>query len=104
MQLALAVQLGSDVSSFGVPLTDYLKRNERPNKILDSLVADNVSVFDPSPAFVDDTGLWRAEYGGDSMYSDDHHLSVAGSLRLQPLFEALFDRLLPPAEQPEDAP
>jgi peptidoglycan/LPS O-acetylase OafA/YrhL len=104
MQLALAVQLGSDVSSFGVPLTDYLKRNERPNKILDSLVADNVSVFDPSPAFVDDTGLWRAEYGGDSMYSDDHHLSVAGSLRLQPLFEALFDRLLPLAEQPEDAP
>jgi hypothetical protein len=104
MQLALAVQLGSDVSSFGVPLTDYLKKNERPNKILDSLVADNVSVFDPSPAFVDDTGLWRAEHGGDSMYSDDHHLSVAGSLRLQPLFEALLDRLLPPAEQSEYAP
>ena len=103
-KLAMAVQLGRDVTRVGMPLADHLRANERCNTLFDRIARNNVSVFDPAPAFVDETGLWRAEYGGESMYIDDDHLSIAGSLRLQPLFEALFDRLLPPAEQSEDAP
>jgi peptidoglycan/LPS O-acetylase OafA/YrhL len=103
-QLAMAVQLGRDVTRVGVRLADHLRANDRCNALFDRFAGNNVSVFDPAPAFVDETGLWRAEYGGESMYIDDHHLSIAGSLRLQPLFEALFDRLLPPAEHSEDAP
>jgi hypothetical protein len=103
-ELAMAVRLGRDVTRVGMPLTDHARANERSNTMFDRIARNNVSVFDPASAFVDETGLWRAEYGGESMYIDAHHLSVAGSLRLQPLFEALFDRLLPPAEQPEDAP
>jgi len=30
------------------------------------------------------------------MYIDKHHLSTAGSLLVQPLFEALFDRVASP--------
>jgi peptidoglycan/LPS O-acetylase OafA/YrhL len=103
-ELAMAVQLGKDVTRVGMPLADHLRVNDRCNVLFDRFASNHVSVFDPAPAFVDETGLWRAEYGGESMYIDDHHLSITGSLRLQPLFEALFDRLLPPAEQPEDAP
>jgi len=104
VQLAMAVQLSRDVTRVGMPLADHLRANERCNALFDRIAGNTASVFDPAPAFVDEKGLWRAEYGGESMYIDDHHLSIAGSLRLQPLFEALFDRLLPPAEQSEDVP
>ncbi|MCX5966478.1 MAG: SGNH hydrolase domain-containing protein [Cyanobacteria bacterium] len=104
LQLAMAANLGRDVTRVGVPFADHVRAGKRCNAIFDRLTGGNVSVFDPATAFVDKTGLWRAEYGGASMYIDAHHLSVAGSLRLQSLFEALFDRLLSPAEQREDAP
>lgn len=104
MQLAMAAQFGTDATRVGVPLASHRKADERSNTMFDRFAATTVSVFDPTPAFVDETGLWRAEYGGQSMYNDDNHLSVAGSLRLQPLFEALFDRLLPATERSGDVP
>jgi len=93
MKLSMAVRLGRDVAKVGVPDADYRRINKRWNDLFDQLAGDNVSVLDLSPAFVDETGLWRAEQSGVSTYCDHDHLTTAGSLRAQPLFEAFFDRL-----------
>jgi len=93
LKLSMAVRLGGDVSKVGVPVAGYLKINRRWNDLFDQLAGDTVSVLDLSPVFVDETSLWRAEQDGVSMYWDHDHLSTAGSLRLQPLVEALFDGL-----------
>lgn len=93
MKLSMAVRLGRDVTKVGVPDADYVRINTRWNDLFDELAGDNVSVLDLSPVFVDETGLWRAEQGGVSMYCDHDHLAKAGSLRVQPLVEALFDGL-----------
>ena len=93
MKLSMAVRLGRDVAKVGVPDADYRRINKRWNDLFDQLAGDNVSVIDLSPVFVDETGLWRAEQSGISMYYDHDHLTTAGSLRVQPLFEAFFDGL-----------
>jgi len=93
MKLSMAVRLGRDVTKVGVPFVDYLKINKPWNDLFDELAGDNVSALDLASVFVDETGLWRAEQGGESMYRDHDHLTTAGSLRLQPLFEAFFDGL-----------
>jgi peptidoglycan/LPS O-acetylase OafA/YrhL len=93
MKLSMAVRLGRDVAKVGVADANYRRINNRWNDLFDQLAGDNVSVIDLSPAFVDETGLWRAEQGGVSTYCDHDHLTTAGSLRTQPLFEAFFDGL-----------
>jgi hypothetical protein len=93
MKLSMAVRLGRDVAKVGVPDADYRMINKRWNDLFDQLAGDSVSVLDLSPAFVDETGLWRAEHGGVSTYCDHDHLTTAGSLRTQPLFQAFFDGL-----------
>ena len=91
--LAQAVQWGGDVTRIGVPLADARNANDYANSQLNRIAGGSIPALDLAPAIVDTTGLWRAEYGGESMYYDYGHLSIAGSLRLQPLFEALFNRL-----------
>jgi peptidoglycan/LPS O-acetylase OafA/YrhL len=91
MKLSVAVQLGRDVAKVGVPDADYRRINKRWNDLFDQMAGDNVSVLDLAPVFVDETGLWRAEQGGVSTFCDHDHLTTAGSLRAQPLFEDFFD-------------
>ncbi len=93
LALATAVERGEDVRRLGVPPADHRRANEQCDAIFDRLADGDVTVLDPAPAFVDETGLWRLEYGGASMYADNNHLSVAGALRLQPCFEALLEAL-----------
>ncbi|HQR06342.1 MAG TPA: acyltransferase family protein [Gemmatales bacterium] len=92
-QLSMAVRLGHDVEKIGVPLLEYQSQNKRCLGIINRLSDQGVIVLDPSPYFVDQTGLWRAELNGVSMYRDKTHLSVAGSLHLKPMFERLFESM-----------
>ncbi len=95
LTLSMAVRHGQDVEKIGVPFDEYLKKNDLCHAVFDRLAAANPSltIIDPSSRFVDEARLWRAEYSGESMYRDYHHLSVQGALRCQLLFEKLFDEL-----------
>jgi peptidoglycan/LPS O-acetylase OafA/YrhL len=92
-QLGMAVLRGDDVEKIGVPLSEYQSQNEHCLGVINRLSGMGVIVLDPAPYFVDETGLWRAELNGVSMYRDKTHLSVAGSLHLRPMYEQLFEKL-----------
>lgn len=91
--LSMAVRFDRDGSKIGVPLQQYREDQQAYSGVIERLRGKGLLVLDPAPYFVDDSGLWRAEYDGKAMYWDAHHLTVEGSLRLQPLFEQLFDDL-----------
>ena len=91
--LSMAVRFQKDDGKIGVPLQKHREANQSYSEVLERLRRKGLLVLDPAPYFVDDSGLWRAEYDGKSMYWDAHHLTVEGSLRLQPLFEQLFHDL-----------
>jgi len=93
LMLSAAVRLHQDVSRIGVSVQDYQRKNELNIEIIKKHTNNSVAILDPSPLFVDNKGLWRAELGGESLYADDDHLSVEGSLRLQPLFEQVLARI-----------
>ena len=89
--LSMAVHLGRNENEIGVPQSEHLILNERCNRIIDGLKDQGVLILDPGLMLVDESGLWRAQLGGESMYRDDNHLSVEGSLRLKHLYERAFD-------------
>jgi peptidoglycan/LPS O-acetylase OafA/YrhL len=89
-QLAKASQLGRDVRSVGVPLELHRKNNQNADRVFARLAASDAIVLDPTPYFVDENGLCRAEYNDEAMYFDVHHLSIAGASRLKPMFEQIF--------------
>jgi peptidoglycan/LPS O-acetylase OafA/YrhL len=95
LKLSMAIRMGQDVDKIGVPLDEHLRRNELCNEIFDRIKKSipSLRILDPAPRFVDESGLWRAEYDGEAMCWDHTHLTAAGSLRLKPLFERLFDDL-----------
>jgi peptidoglycan/LPS O-acetylase OafA/YrhL len=89
-RLAMSAMLGKDVRKVGVPIERYRERNRVAESIIRKLAGPKVEVLDPAKYFVDETGLWRMEFGGESMYCDAGHLSLQGALRVSPLFETIF--------------
>lgn len=88
--LAKTSKLGGDVRTIGVPLDVHREKNKIADAIFAKLAGPNITILDPAPSLVDDTGLCRAEYNGDAMYFDSDHLTVTAALRLKPLFEPIF--------------
>lgn len=93
MLVARAALWGGDVRKVGVSLAEHRLRNRTADELFARLAGPRVMILDPTVAFVDDSSLCRAEFDGKSMYRDAGHLSVAGSLRLCPLFEAVLHDL-----------
>jgi peptidoglycan/LPS O-acetylase OafA/YrhL len=93
LQLSKAVRLGQDVSRIGVSLKAHSERVHRSEEVLLRLAQKGLILMDPSPYFVDEHGLWRAEIEGQAMYRDGDHLSVEGSLRLTRMFDDFFANL-----------
>lgn len=96
LMLSMAVRTGKDVKRIGIHWDEVMIMNKNWEEIFDRIKESGrpPAIFlDLAPYFVDDTGLWRAEYDGKGMYRDSHHLTVDGSLRLQSLFERLFNDL-----------
>ena len=93
LMLSGAARLGRPTHTIGIQVNEHYKKNAIGDQILASKASPRVTILDPARLLVDETGLWRAELNGVSMYYDDDHLSDEGSLRLCPLFEDLFDGL-----------
>ena len=91
--LCNAVCRGVAVSSIGVSVNDYLRTNQGVAGAFDRCAEDGVSILNPLQYFVDNSDVWRVEFGGESLYRDGSHLSSRGSLRLTPMFNEFLERL-----------
>jgi hypothetical protein len=50
----------------------------------------NVEVLDPIVYFDNGMGGLRIAADGKALYRDDNHLTIAGAMRIKPLFEPIF--------------
>ena len=91
LELAHNVWLGLPTSTVGVPIEKQRAKNALCDPIINRVARGKATVLDPAPYFVQESGIWPAEIDGKALYFDYHHLSKTGSLRLQDLFEELFD-------------
>lgn len=85
-QLTLARFFGRSVDSIGIPLSTHREHQRMADQYLDRIPGSMAIVLDPSEYLTDDKGICRAEFDGQPMYWDSHHLSIKGSRRLLPLF------------------
>ena len=88
--LACSAHLGGDVQQIGISLKKHRRDSEFVDNLFNRLQGDNVTVIDPAPLLTDEKGMCRAEMDGQALYFDDDHLSLAGALRLKPMFEQVF--------------
>jgi hypothetical protein len=93
LMLAQALRWGQDIQKIGISPRVYAVVNGRCDSMFEQLASDRVTVLDPAPWMVDESGLWRAEMEGVALYCDHSHLSTMGSLRLAPMFEQWFQAL-----------
>lgn len=87
--LSMAVRMGQDLDRFGTANSAHIEANRVHNSLFETF-ADEIFILDLSNAFLDENGVWRAQIDGESMYRDQGHLSVEGSLRLKSLFEEVL--------------
>ena len=90
MKMAKAAMQGKNTNSIGVAYNAHVAANRKVNAMFDKLAGPMVLVVDPAPYFVDENGMWRAVYNGKPLYRDASHLTVAGALRLVPLFREIL--------------
>jgi hypothetical protein len=88
--LTRAVVFGHDVQAIGVPLKQHRQMNIIADAAISQVASKNVTILDPTPYFVGQTGLYRAEMDGVALYADTQHLSPAGARRLKPLLAPTF--------------
>jgi hypothetical protein len=60
------------------------------DQLFKGISSANATVLDPAGLFLKSDKQLLVVDGGKDLYFDDHHLSVAGAMRLRPLFEPVF--------------
>ncbi|MFN9719273.1 MAG: acyltransferase family protein [Planctomycetota bacterium] len=88
VRLAQAVRSSESLMNIGVDHETHRARHEVFTRAASALAFDGVTELFPDQHFVDQQGLWRAELDGTALYRDSDHLSIEGSVRLQPMFDA----------------
>jgi hypothetical protein len=76
------------------PLTAYFKDRRIQDQIFDGISAYGATVLDPAKSFLNPENRLVVADGGKSLYFDDNHLSVAGAMKLRPLFEPIFESMV----------
>ena len=68
----------------------HLKNNRALVQLIPELEKAGATILDPAPCLFDSTERTLIEKDGRSLYSDDHHLTIEGTLRLKTLFTPVF--------------
>ena len=94
-RLSRLAMLHQPIDDVGMPVQDHLKQKAFINTLFDQIAAEDpaVKVLDPTPQLCDAAGFCRAEKGGNSLYTDDNHLSEAGAQLMIPVLQPLFEGL-----------
>lgn len=87
--LVNAIRFQGDPDLIGISIEDHLNEQQSTNDFLDSLAGTGVKVLDPL-ALLSHHGRTLTSDGDIPLYRDADHLSIAGSIRLRPLFEPIF--------------
>jgi len=95
--IAAPLRRGTDLEDVGVMLDQHRRRQHSADAAFAELSGANVTVVDPAPFLIDDSQRCRIVMNGECLYSDEHHLSLAGARRLKPLFTELLTSLPAPA-------
>lgn len=79
-----------DPTSASTSLEQHQKSNAVMLALLPGLQAAGAKILDPATMMQIPGDKTMIEMDGHSLYSDSHHLSITGALRLKPLFAPLF--------------
>jgi len=93
--IAAPLRRGTDLDDLGVTLAEHREHQHFADEALIEVAGNSVTLADPTPFLLDDAGRCRIVMNGECLYSDRHHLSLAGARRLKPLFTDLFLPLQP---------
>ena len=90
--LAYSVWRGGNPEELGLPLAEQREATRLADPIFEGLATKFpvVKVLDPTDLFVSPKHLCRVAEGGNALYRDTGHLTVAGAMVLRPLFEPIF--------------
>lgn len=83
--------LGVSIVEFLNDKDEYLRYRERMEQVIPTLESMGVNVLDPGPFFwSEDDQRYRMDEDNRALYSDCHHLSVLGAMRLEGLVGQAF--------------
>jgi hypothetical protein len=90
--LASAILHGQNPEALGLTPGEQRVQSLREDPIFDGVgkAYSKVTVLDPTTFFADASGRCRVAKDGKALYFDSDHVSVAGAMILQPLFEPIF--------------
>ncbi|WP_395610048.1 acyltransferase family protein [Pseudomonas sp. B22129] len=90
----LAMQ-GRPTDQEGLPLAEHLERQAYISAVFARITAADpgVQMLDPAPKLCDANGWCRAELGGQSLYTDDNHLSKVGTRYVEGFLDPFFNTL-----------
>jgi peptidoglycan/LPS O-acetylase OafA/YrhL len=89
--LARASLAGIDVSTLGVSIAEQKEKLEY-QRLIFAGVGPDLNLLDPLDYIAGENGHCLVAEGGKSLYSDNHHLSVQGAMKIAPMFETVFSR------------
>jgi len=89
--LALSVILHPQkLDDFTFPPNYYQEDRIAQDRIFQDISPSDATILDPARFFISSENRLIVVEGGKSLYFDDHHLSVAGAMKVRPLLEPVF--------------
>ncbi|MFT0472424.1 acyltransferase family protein [Pseudomonas antarctica] len=94
-RLARLAMLGRRTDKEGLPLAEHLARQAYISATFERIAASDpgVRVLDPAPKLCAVNSWCRVELDGHALYTDDNHLSIAGSKLVEGFLEPFFRAL-----------
>lgn len=94
-RLSRLAMLGRPTDKEGLPLAEHLQRQAYISSVFEQIAAadSGVQLLDPAPRLCDENGWCRVELGGQSLYTDDNHLSIVGTRYVEGFLEPFFNAL-----------
>ena len=94
-RLSRLAMLGRPTDKEGMPLAEHLQRQAYISSVFERIAAADpgVKVMDPAPKLCSANDWCRVELDGQSLYTDDNHLSAVGSRYVEAFLEPLFKAL-----------
>lgn len=97
--IAAPLRQGLELSQIGIELAEHRQFQQTADTALLQLVGKHVTLADPTPYFLDENDRCRVVLDGECLYSDRHHISLAGARRLKPLLHQLLSSYRPAVTQ-----
>lgn len=91
-RLSRLAMLGRPTDREGLPLAEHVERQAFISSVFERIAAadSGVQLMDPAPKLCETNGWCRVERDGQSLYTDDNHLSAVGTRYVEGFLEPFF--------------